>query len=608
MSDQVQEIKQKADIVAIIGERVKLARAGRNFKALCPFHSEKTPSFNVSPELGIYKCFGCSEAGDVFSFLEKFEGMTFPETLEYVANRVGVKLERVRLTREDSARKRALEILSLSAEFYHYLLLEHRVGGDALVYLKQRGFWVETIKQFQLGYAPDSWEGLINYLVGKKKYDMRDVEAVGLVVRAQGQRGKYYDRFRGRVMFPLTNQRGQVVGFAGRVLDAEAKDSPSREATAERGAKYVNTPETAYYHKSELLYGLSVTKRGITTADQVVVVEGELDALSSWQAKIKNVVAIKGSAVTEEQLKLLFRYTRNVVLALDADMAGEEAVKRGITTADRMGVNVRVVIIRGGKDPDEIAQRSAQKWQAMVGKAVSAYDFYLQSALKRFDAGSGEGKRMISRELTPILGQITNQVEQAHYIGKAAKALGVGEDVVAREVARVGIRPTEQEVRSAKNREPEEGVMVDEYVLGLLLKKGKSMFAAARELKQEWFLAPAVKRVVEIVAERASERFWQKGAFGVGAFVESLPAELREVVERVWLAEWHSEEAVAAEKEWIRTIDELKRRFWRRRLNELSGEIEKLEQRKKLTSKEEERFSRLQERFVMASQQLTKLG
>ncbi|MBI2009810.1 MAG: DNA primase, partial [Candidatus Chisholmbacteria bacterium] len=554
----------------------------------------------------------CGEAGDVFSFLEKFEGMTFPEALEYVANRVGVRLERVRLTKEDSARRRALAILSLAAEFYHYLLLEHKVGEEALLYLRQRGMWLETIKQFQLGYAPDNWEGLIKYLVGKKKYDMGDLEAVGLVVKtssasstpksfATGQAGRasrtrYYDRFRGRVMFPLTNQRGQVVGFAGRVLAAEAKE-----------AKYVNTPETAYYHKSELLYGLSVTKRGIATADQVVVVEGELDALSSWQAKVKNVVAIKGSAVTEGQLALISRYTRNVVLALDADRAGEEAVKRGIATADRMGVNVRVAILKGGKDPDEIAQRNAAGWQTLVGKAVSVYDFYLASALGRFDAKSGEGKRLISREFSPILARISNQVEQAHYMGKVAKVLGVAEEVVAREVARVGVELGQKEVVEKGEKEREERQVMDEYVLGLLFRKGRRMFAAARELDEKWFLAPAVRRVVEFLSNSASERFWQKGKFDIGGFVESLPAELREVVERVWLL-GEGEDKETTEREWGRTVAELERRFWRRRLNELSGRIETLEQRKKLTAAEDKKLSRLQERFVEASRALTKLG
>jgi len=425
MADQVKEIKSKADIVALIAERVKLKKAGRNFQGLCPFHSEKTPSFNVSPELQIYKCFGCGESGDCFEFLEKFEGMDFPEALKYMADKVGVKLAAFRPGKNYEIKEKLKEILSLTAEFYHYILKEHKVGEVSREYLKKRGVWKTTIDKFQLGYAPDSFEALIKYLVKKKKYSFEELLSAGLVVK--GERGGYYDRFRGRLMFPLTNHRSQVLGFSGRVLDSEIKQ-----------AKYINSPETELYHKSELLFGLAVSKSEVKRKDKIIVMEGELDVLSSWQVGVKNVAAIKGSALTEGQLRLISRFTNNVLLALDADAAGDEAAKRGIALADKMGINVRVVTLTGGKDPDEIARDSKDKWQALVKNSVSIYDFYLASAIKKWGADSGTGKRNISQDLAPIWAKISNQVEKAHYTAKLAKALRVSELVVAREIERVG--------------------------------------------------------------------------------------------------------------------------------------------------------------------------
>src|SRR3989344_4310689 len=376
--DQVEEVKSKVDIVSLIGEYLQLTRAGRNFKGNCPFHQERTPSFMVSPELAIWKCFGCNLGGDVISFVEQIEGLEFWEALKLLADRVGVKLRR-----SDDAKynykEKLVEINRFASDFYSYILLNHDLGKKALDYLTHdRLLHKTTVMEFGLGYAPESAQALFTFLTKKKQFKPVDIERAGVVVKV---RGSYIDRFRGRVIFPLVDHRGLTVGLAGRIL-------PSQDGG--KLAKYINSPETEVYHKSRVLYAFNLTKKEIKKAGSVVVVEGELDALSSWQAKVKNVVAIKGSAVTEEQLKLIFRYTRNVVLALDADQAGEEAVKRAITTADRMGVNVRVALIRGGKDPDEIAQKSAHKWHALVGKAVSVYDFYLQSALKRFDATSGE--------------------------------------------------------------------------------------------------------------------------------------------------------------------------------------------------------------------------
>ena len=279
--DQVEEVKSKVDMVQLVSEYIPLKKGGRNYKGLCPFHGEKTPSFMVNPELQIWKCFGCGEGGDAYTFLQRMEGMEFGEALRTLAEKVGVKLTAYRPSQTEEVKERLVRVNSLAAEFYHYLLMQHRLGESARQYLRKRGIKEEVTEKFKLGFAPEGWDFLMKYLVGKKNFEVQDLERAGLVVKGQN----FYDRFRNRVMFPLSNHRGQTVGFAGRVMPAT-----SAEAAASQGAKYVNTPETEIYHKGELLYGLDVNKTEIKTAGWAVVVEGELDLLASYLAGVKNAV------------------------------------------------------------------------------------------------------------------------------------------------------------------------------------------------------------------------------------------------------------------------------------------------------------------------------
>jgi len=542
----------------------------------------------------------CGESGDVFEFLEKFEGMEFPEALKFVADRVGVKLKDFRPGKEAGVRERLLAILNLGAEFYHYLLVEHKIGEGARAYLKKRGIWKKTIETFRLGYAPDSWESLQKYLVGKKKYSSLELERVGLVIKSQGQR--YYDRFRGRIVFPLTNQQGKALGFSGRVLE-EARESVDAKSVA-RQAKYINSPETEIYRKRELLYGLSVTKREIAKADQVVVVEGELDVLSSWQAGVKKVVAIKGSALSREQIVLLMRYTHNVVLALDADSAGVEATKRGIAMLDEMGMNVRVAPLVGGKDPDAIVQKDKDKWKKLVSKAVSVYDFYLASAVERFDVKSGEGKRLVTRELAPIWEKITNQVEQAHYIGKLAKALGVSEAVVSAEVERVGrgAGVESEKKEETYKRENNKMEVLEEYILQLVMSGKKAELEKLKELPGEWFESVAVRKVLEVIGERGEDLYDDEG-LEMKKLIEALPAELVDLVQRIWLTNESLPTGDELKKEFEKAIADLERRYLRREMGVLSEKIAVIEGKKD----ENKEVARLREEFVAKSQQLAQL-
>lgn len=425
MTDQVEEVKQKVDIISIIGERIELKKAGRNFKALCPFHGEKTPSFMVSPELQIYKCFGCGAAGDAISFLEQYEGMDFNEALNYLAERVGVKLQ-PRNFEVGGEKKKLYDINALAAKFYQYVLLNHPSAKVALNYLTEvRNIKPETIRTFQLGYSPDIQSVFRGFFIDKKRYKYEDLEKSGLTYQRDG---RVADRFAGRIIFPLFDQRGNVAGFAGRVLPAKEKLDVG---------KYINTPETPIYHKSNLLYGLNLTRKEIKVKNEAVVVEGELDVISPWQAGIKNVVAIKGSMLTYEQGRLLSRFTQNVVLALDTDAAGKTAALRGIEMAESSGLKVKVALLGKYKDPDEAAIKDPRGLETAIKEAVPIWDFIVDLVFSKYKSLTGETKGDVSRELVPILAKIKDEIVQAHYIAEVARRLDVPYEAVTKEVEKI---------------------------------------------------------------------------------------------------------------------------------------------------------------------------
>lgn len=421
MADQVDEVKSKTDIVSLIGGYIDLKKAGRNYKALCPFHSEKTASFMVSPELQIYKCFGCGVGGDVYNFLQEYEGMDFPEALKFLADRAGVKLKPIKGYKK-SEKEKLFEINSLAKHFYKYILLNHRVGKKALTYLtKERGLKKATIEKFELGYSPEEPLAIRKYLIDKKKFNTEDLDKAGITY---SRGSSTYDRFRGRVIFPLFDHRGNIVGFAGRVLPGAKSDL----------AKYINTPETEIYHKSKVLYGLNITKADIKRSKLAIIMEGELDAISSWQAGIKNVVAIKGSALTQEQIKLLSRFTGRIVMALDADMAGDAAARRGIELAEKEGFDMRVARFRGYKDPDEAVRKDPQAFKKSIKNAVGVWDFIFETIFSKYKGKKENVQGRISREVVPILASIEDRIVQAHYIKKVARRLNVPEEAVAEQV------------------------------------------------------------------------------------------------------------------------------------------------------------------------------
>lgn len=561
MNDQVQEIKNRVDIVELVGTRVALKKAGRHFKGLCPFHSEKSPSFIVSPERQSFKCFGCQEGGDVLTFLQKYDGMSFLESLEFLAKKVGITLTSYRPTAEDSRRKRYLEIMSLASEYYQYLLNKHESGKIAREYLRGRGITNESIEKFGLGYAPSQWRSVSEFLTKKKSYSNEELEEVGLTIKS-GE-GRYYDRFRGRVIFPLRDHKGVVVGFSGRTLEQDAKE-----------AKYINSPETSIYHKSRMLYGLWENREMIRKDDRIVLVEGELDVIPSVQAGVKSVVAIKGSAFTEEQAQLIARYTKNVLMSLDADSAGQEAIKRAVQIADKLDLSIRVVQIKGGKDPGDVASENPRSWREMVVGAVLYWDFLIDSATSKVDPKSGMGTEQISKEVVPALAQISNMVIRAHYARKLAQVLKVPEDSIYSEIERIGKK---RELIFLKDTvaKIEKGVVrrVDElslHLLALLLQNFEKLRAKIGEVESEWISIPAVSKIIEKLS------VWGEHKFAIGELASMLPTELMSVLDQAYLRDLSG--VVEIEKEWDNSRREIEELYVREQLKEIAKMIGKSEE------------------------------
>lgn len=472
--NDLEEIKQKIDIVSFIGDYLPLKKTGRNFNGLCPFHSEKTPSFIVSPERQIWHCFGaCNEGGDVFTFLMKIENLEFPEALEILAKKSGVKLTRqYRVTENQKLKEEILKANRYASNFYSYLLTSHKVGEKARQYLEQRKISKKIIETFSLGYAPQNWDSLLNFL-RKKGFNDYALSRAGLVI--SGRSNRPFDRFRGRLMFALRDHRGEVIGFSGRKLPGEAED---------KEAKYINTAETPVYIKGNVFYGLDITKEPIRKANQAIIVEGEFDLLSSFQEGITNIVAIKGTALTVNQVSLIKRFTDTISFSLDSDIAGDAAARRGIEIAENAGLNIKVITIPLGKDPDECIKENPSLWKKSVSSSIPVYDFLLNSALKRFNKSEAFGKKKIVDEILPFYAKISNAIIQSHYLTLLSKTINVSEERILEvlEKTKKGRPPIYTSPTLAKG-EKKRNVLLEEYLLSLLLQ------------------SPTIKQILEVISK-----------------------------------------------------------------------------------------------------------
>ncbi len=581
--DPREEIKQKVDIVQFISEYVSLKKTGRNYKACCPFHTEKTPSFIVSPERQSWHCFGsCQTGGDVFSFLMKIENMDFPEALKTLAKRAGVTLLAKFTSTDSDLKEKIYQINNLASDFYHYILTKHEVGEVARKYLEDRKISRDSIDQFRIGYAPHSWDSLLKFL-NKKGFTNKELELAGLL--SVSEKGKTFDRFRGRIMFTLCDHRGNVLGFAGRMLDPNAKD-----------AKYVNTAETLVYTKGNTLYGLNITKDEIRKDGSAVVCEGEIDLIQAYQAGTKNVVAIKGSAFTQAQVNLLKRYAENVLLALDADMAGDAASHRGIQIADAAGLNIKVVTIPDGKDPDECIKKDPSIWFKAVATAIPFYDFIIDSAVKKYDPESAEGKKKIVGETAKFLKPIDNAVVKAHYLKKLSQVLDLDEAAIETQMEKEakGVTQDLTVLKVESEGKWKRRDYVEEYLLALLLQA---------ENPHDWLVFIKDKLTVQEFNNAGRGRIYESltkinNEFDIKVFIESLDVEIRPMADKIFLMDLGGEFS-----DQQKMLAELSRLVWMIKELALREELNDVAIRIKKNGEDEE----LQKDFLTITSGLQKL-
>ncbi len=418
MSTHVEQIKEKLGIVDVVSSYIKLEKAGANFRAKCPFHNEKTPSFFVSPSRNSYYCFGCGVKGDIFSFVEGFEGTDFKGALKTLAKRAGVELTPINKKDEDR-RTRLYDVLEEATLFFEKNLQSSK---DAHTYLLSRGITKDTIATWRLGYSLPEWKSAYSHLTDKG-YTEKELLEAGLIKRSEKSSG-YYDRFRGRVMFPIMDAAERVIAYSGRILPED-----SNSEYKESSAKYINSPETVLYEKSRVLYGYNLAKNTIRKHDFSILVEGQMDVVLSSQAGYTNTVAVSGTALTADQLSLIARLSNNVVVAFDGDVAGISAGGRGIDLALSRGMDVKVAALDKGKDPADLIKEDADTWKQVVRSAKHVIDFYLEY-LSGIHADVRKLRLAVEKIVIPYVVHIPSRIDQAHFVGNIASSLKIAEDPV----------------------------------------------------------------------------------------------------------------------------------------------------------------------------------
>lgn len=474
----ITEVKQKIDIVEVISDYIPLQKAGRNFKALCPFHSEKHPSFFVFPEQQTWHCFGaCSSGGDVFSFVMKKEGIDFGQALRLLAQRAGITLisPQISKTAEDEKRERLFQINEAAAEYYRHLLLNTKAGEPARAYLSKRKITPETMEKFRLGFSPDSWEALKKFLMSKG-YEEGELSKAGLIIEKEG--GNFYDRFRNRLMFPICDIQGRVTGFGARVLD-------------ESLPKYINSPQTQIFDKSGSLYGIDKAKSFIRQKNFVIIVEGYIDVLTAHQYGWQNVIASMGTSITEKQVAIAKSLTKNIALALDADAAGEEATLRSAEVSARSldKVEVKAILMPQGKDPDEVISEDPTLWQNAVEEAQPVLDFALESVTSRVDINKAKDKSLAVQKLLPLIHGIKGPEQQSHYLRKLAHILNLSDSSITTDLAESKFRQKKQPTWATSQSHFAQQLVsnpIEEYCLALLLQYPE-LHQLAQELSAEHF-------------------------------------------------------------------------------------------------------------------------
>jgi DNA primase len=500
MANDLEEIKNRLNIVDVLGEYIRLEKAGANWKAACPFHNEKTPSFSVSEEKQIWHCFGCQKGGDIFGFVMEMEGLEFRDALKLLAEKAGVELQGFNPKKAEE-KNRTLEILELATKFYETQLWKGNGKIKIIKYLHDRGLKDETIREFRLGYAPPGWRNLLTFLL-KRGYKVEEIKKTGLLVeKKEGKKNNddNYDRFRDRIIFPVADYSGRVVGYSARV-------APGGD---ESQAKYVNTPETDVYHKSKILYGLDKAKKEARQKDSVLLVEGNMDVIAASQTGIKNVMAVSGTALTLEQIKIIKRYTSNIKMFFDMDNAGETATKKSIKMGLANEMNISVVTLPSGKDAADLARENPEVLIESVGKSLPAMEYFYQNTFSKFDKEKAEDKKKMAEIILEMLMNLGNAIEKNHWIKKLSADLDITESILTGLIKKATLKGRTVKSDAPKGKIDSEihlgkkiDTLIDE-ILGLMLVFPETWKKVAENKSRE--IAPLKDSLLNFMLKKGQE-------------------------------------------------------------------------------------------------------
>jgi len=554
----IEEVRARADIVEVISQYLTLKRSGSGFKALCPFHKEKTPSFNVSPERQIYHCFGCGEGGNVFTFIMKMDGLSFAEAVRTLARRYGVRLtEEMEAQVDERARlrRRLLNLNRRVAAYFHKNLLDVRIGAAARAYLEKRGVSEEAIKRFMIGFAPEGWDNLVGAF-GKKQRDRDELSQLGLII--PGERSGFYDRFRGRIIFPILDLNGEIRGFGGRILE-------SSQTKAKAQPKYINSPESPVYRKGRTLFGLYQARDAIRSEGFLVVVEGYMDVIGLFDAGIRNVLATLGTALTAHQCRLIRRFTEKPVVFFDADSAGTSASLRSFDVFWQVGLRPLAFKAPGGDDPDEYVRRiGGERLREQLRSAMPYPEFIIRETLSAADISRVEGKVKVLKEVLPSIAKLETQVEVDHYVRWLAEELKIDPAVAFQELWRLRPGAAPDQALSALDRSQFIGDERD--FVRLIMLDERLLSEAVQLVDPEIISDPFLRKLTTL----CFEAYHQKGRVDLSCLVERFEGE----GEMSFITEVASRQDDSLDARRFRElVASLKRRAIQRRKAEMQREL-----------------------------------
>jgi len=549
----IEEIKNRLDIVDVVSSYLRLQKVGSNYRALCPFHSEKKPSFFVSPRLQIFKCFGCGKAGDIFKFVMEIERVDFKEALKILAEKADIQLKEEK--EEFGERARLFQICELATKFFEKQL-ESKMGKKVVEYLLNRKINLESIQKWRLGWAPDTKSSLVDFLK-MKGFSVNEIEKAGLGFKKEN--GEFLDFFRGRIIFPIFDLNSKVIGFAGRSFEKE-------------GPKYINCKNTLLYDKSRVIYGLDKAKKEIKNKDFCLLMEGYTDVILAHQEGFQNAISVSGTAISDWQLQILGRFTSNLFLCFDSDFGGDQATKRAIDLAIQREFQVKVVLLEKGKDPADIISERKENFEKAVREAISIMEFYLKSFLSQYDKNELEGKKEIARRFLREVKKIPNEIEKEFWIETLSKEIGVSKESLLKEMEKIKIEENffgEEKEEIIFKGEKTKREILEEKLLISILKLPQNLVLIDNE-KMEYF-SPEIKEILgklkedlkfdpKNLSEKAKEIF----------FEASLKAEIfKDCMEKDEIT-----------KETIFCIKEIAKDFVKEKLANISESIKEAEKNK----------------------------